>query len=73
MKRDNLVESIAVTLVILVVWFIAEINIIGQYCMLVAQVLWLIIGIQRAVWALAAQSLVLFGLTSRAVYLWYLA
>lgn len=73
MKRDKLIEATAFVLVVLGVWFIAEVNIIGQYCMLAAQGLWLVIGIQRAMWALAAQSLVLFFLTSRAVYLWYTA
>jgi len=72
MKRDKLTEALAFSLVVLGVWFIAEINIIGQYCMLAAQILWLFIGIKRAIWALALQSMVLFGLTSRAIYLWYL-
>lgn len=73
MTVSKLSELAAFFFVVLGVWFIAEINIVGQYCMLAAQVLWLIIGIQRSMWALAAQSLVLFGLTSRAIYLWYLA
>ncbi len=72
-KHDKLIEAAAFLLVVLGVWFIAEVNIIGQYCMLAAQVLWLIIGVQRAMWALAAQSLVLFCLTFRALYLWYSA
>jgi len=73
MTVSKLFELAAFILVVLGVWFIAEINIVGQYCMLAAQVLWFVIGVKRSMWALAAQSLVLFGLTSRAIYLWYLA
>lgn len=69
----KLVEAAAFLLVVLGVWFIAEVNILGQYCMLAAQIFWLIIGVKRSMWALTLQSLVLFGLTSRAIYLWYLA
>lgn len=73
MEPAKLIEAAAFFLVVLGVWFIAEVNIYGQYCMLAAQALWLIIGVKRSMWALALQSLVLFGLTSRAIYLWYLA
>lgn len=73
MKRDRLIEAAAFALVVLGVWFIAELNIHGQYCMLAAQVLWLIIGLKRSLWALSAQSLLLFILTSRAIYLWHAA
>lgn len=70
--RGKLFEAAAFALVVLGVWLIAEVNVYGQYCMLAAQVLWLGIGLQRSMWALVAQSLVLFVLTARAICLWHL-
>jgi hypothetical protein len=60
----------ALFLVIVGVWLIAEKDVAGQYCMLAAQVLWLVIALKRKMVGLALQSLVLFGITCRAAYLW---
>ena len=60
----------AVTLVVLGVWHIGKMNIIGQYLMAASQVLWVVVGIASGLRGLTLQSLVLFVLTLRAVYLW---
>lgn len=63
-------EYLAVGLVVLGVWHIGKMNILGQYLMGAAQILWIGVGVSRGLQGLALQSLVLFILTLRAVYLW---
>ena len=70
MAPMEVVEYVAVALVVLGVWHIGRMNILGQYLMAASQILWVVVGIASGLRGLILQSLVLFVLTLRAVYLW---
>ena len=64
------VEYAAVILVVLGVWHIGRMSILGQYLMAASQILWIAVGVASGLRGLTLQSLVLFVLTLRAIYLW---
>ncbi|MDL2216367.1 hypothetical protein LJB81_01375 [Desulfovibrio sp. OttesenSCG-928-M14] len=64
------VEYVAVALVVLGVWHIGRMNVLGQYLMAAAQILWIVVGVACGLRGLTLQSLVLFTLTLRAIHLW---
>lgn len=63
-------QYVAVTLVVIGVWHIGRMNILGQYLMAASQILWIVVGVASGLKGLTLQSLVLFVLTLRAIYLW---
>ena len=63
-------EYLAFALVLGGVWRIGERRISGQWTMLWAQVAWICVAIEREIWSLALQSIVLALLTMRAIRIW---
>ena len=63
-------ERLAAGLVIVAVWLIGSQDILGQWLMLAAQGLWLIVAIANGMNGLTIQSFFLAGLTVRAIVLW---
>ena len=66
----NIVEWCAFILVVIGVYFIANLNIAGQYFMLMAQVLWMVVGVKKSMGALVFQSFILFQLALYAIFTW---
>lgn len=66
----QMLEYSATGLVIVGVVLIGQLNIWGQWLMLLAQVLWLAAAAYNNLWGLVAQSAVLFILTLRAIKIW---
>lgn len=69
-SMTRLLESTAAALVLAGVWLIGTPDILGQYLMLAAQVLWLAWAVRERSWGLAVQSVILAGLTVRAIVIW---
>jgi hypothetical protein len=65
-----MLEAIATALVIFAVLLIGQLNVLGQWLMLIAQVLWLAFALYHGHMGLAAQSVALFILTLRAIWIW---
>jgi nicotinamide riboside transporter PnuC len=65
-----MLEMAATILVILAVLLIGQLNVFGQWLMLIAQTLWLSFAVYNGHMGLAAQSVVLFVLTIRAIWIW---
>lgn len=70
MNAMEAVQYAAVVFVVLGVWHIGRMNILGQYLMAAAQILWIVVGVASGLQGLTLQSLVLFILTLRAIHLW---
>lgn len=66
----SILECIGMAWTIVAVWLIGNLDIRGQWLMLVAQTVWLVFAVLSGHWWLAAQSVVLFGLTVRAIVKW---
>ncbi|MBU1039732.1 MAG: hypothetical protein KKF77_01365 [Proteobacteria bacterium] len=63
-------EILSTVLALVAVWRIGKLDVRGQYLMLAAQLGWGVFAALGGHWALLAQSLVLIGLTMKAIRHW---
>jgi len=68
--RVRLAELLAAGLVLVSVWLIGSRDVAGQWLMLAAQGLWLVVAVTKGMNGLAVQSVVLAGMTVRAIAEW---
>ena len=69
-KTVRTVEFLAFLVVVVGVMFIAHKNIVGQYLMAAAQVLWMYVASRKKLIGLFLQSLVLLFVAIYAVFMW---
>ena len=67
---SSALELVSTFLTLWAVWLIGVQDVRGQYRMLAAQVGWGVFAALGGHWALLAQSVVLLGLTVRAIVFW---
>ena len=66
----RVIEWLAFVCVCFGVWFISNFDVTGQYLMVAAQVLWLVVGFKKGMGALILQSVILLGLSIYAISNW---
>lgn len=64
------IEYAATAMALVGVWFIGSQDITGQWLMLAAQVCWMVVAMVKDMNALLVQSVILAGLTIRAIVEW---
>lgn len=70
MTPAAMLEYTATALVLAGVWLIGNLSVRGQWLMLLAQVVWGAVAVQKGMWGLAAQSAVLLAFTWRSIFMW---
>ena len=68
---EGILELFATVLVLAGVWLIGNLDIRGQYVMLLAQILWGMFAYVRGMRWMFVQSIILAGLTVNALIVWH--